>query len=334
MAGEVPILPEPILVVGAYGYRNVGDEAILAGLVNRWHDRRITVASRRPAETAAMHGVRSIGLGRVPFELLRHRSVLIGGGGLFGTGMGRFGQLVAPFGLVAARLGRIVAVEAVGVDRTLSPRIVFWLRRLRASAAAFTVRDAASAAVLDGWGISSRIDDDLSAALPPGTADDARRLLSSAGIDPTRPVVGLCLTGLDRRLASALERAIPELVGSFPELQFCFIPMSQHPFRPEHDDLVFGRRLQRVAPRMAILTGVHHPGQVLAVFGALSAAVCMRFHSLLFSARAGIPIIAVPYAEKCESWLRANGVTATPPRGPDMASVLRVLMQRGLARIA
>ena len=47
-------------MVGAYGYRNVGDEAILAGLLTTLGGRRVTVVSRSPAETSALHGVPAI----------------------------------------------------------------------------------------------------------------------------------------------------------------------------------------------------------------------------------------------------------------------------------
>ena len=56
-------LPEPILVLGAYGYRNVGDEAILAGLLRQFDPGvKLTVVSRSPAETKALHGFRSVGI--------------------------------------------------------------------------------------------------------------------------------------------------------------------------------------------------------------------------------------------------------------------------------
>src|SRR4029079_2093849 len=55
-----PRLPKPILVVGAYGYRNFGDEAILAGLLRKLGHREMTVVSRSPHETTAMHGVKAV----------------------------------------------------------------------------------------------------------------------------------------------------------------------------------------------------------------------------------------------------------------------------------
>jgi polysaccharide pyruvyl transferase WcaK-like protein len=47
---------KPLLIVGGYGYRNAGDEAILAGLLEVTGRDGVTVVSRSPAETAASHG--------------------------------------------------------------------------------------------------------------------------------------------------------------------------------------------------------------------------------------------------------------------------------------
>lgn len=83
-----PMPAGPTLVVGGYGYRNAGDEAILGGLLRLIGRGEVTVVSRAPAETAATHGVRSIGLSEAPLAVRAHRGIVIGGGGLFGRDMG------------------------------------------------------------------------------------------------------------------------------------------------------------------------------------------------------------------------------------------------------
>lgn len=323
---SAPALPEPILVVGAYGYRNVGDEAILAGLLQELKGARLTVVSRSPAETAALHGVRTVGIGQAFGALRRHHSVLIGGGGLFGGDMGRLGQLIGPFGLVAALTGRTVVVEGVGVDHDLPARSIAVLRLLAARSWAFRVRDRASQATLARWGIAAGLCADLSSRMEPGSRREGRSLLSAAGLDPARPIVGLCLTEVDGGIGLGLGEAVTTLVDEMPEVQFCAIPMSQHPFVARHNDLLLAQELRRRIPRLAVLDGLHHPSLMLAAFGTLSAAVCMRYHALLFADRAGIPIVAMPYAEKCRSWLADHELPATPMNGPALSAALRAAM--------
>lgn len=308
-------VPEPILVVGGYGYRNTGDEAILAGLLTTLAGRRVTVVSRSPAETTALHGVAAVGLsGAVP-ALRRHRTLLIGGGGLFGRDMGRIGRFLPALGLLAAALGRRLLVEGVGVDAGMTGPNRRLVRRLLLAADQVSVRDEASAALLREWGIAPLVAEDLSARMPPVSAAVGRSLLRAAGVDLRRPVIGLCLTAVNDSLTSAVSAAAADLMRRHPESQFCFIPMSQHPFVERHNDLLLARSLQATSPQLRIVEGAHHPAAVLSLFGALDAVVAMRFHALLFAERAGIPLITIAYAEKSMAWLRERGLRAVQPTG-------------------
>ena len=325
-------LPEPILVVGGYGYRNVGDEAILAGLLEKiGRERSVSVVSRMPAETAALHGVRAFSLRQAVVAIRSHASVVIGGGGLFGRDMGAIGRLLPLYGLLASRLGLRVAIHGVGVDRGMRPVAAWLFRRLARRAVAVTVRDRRSAEVLAAWGIPTEVVADLSAAVEPAAASVGRELLSQAGLDPDRPVVGLALTGLRAHQAAVLEGTVAHAIADLPDVQFCFIPMSQHPFIHAHNDLLLGRRLQVASPRLAVLETSLNPQQVLAVFGSLSAAVCMRYHSLLFADRMGTPIIPVPYAPKCDAWIAEHGLRPVPLAPAVFASAIRAAVGRGQA---
>ena len=327
----IPVdLHEPILVLGAYGYRNVGDEAILSGLLASLpRGARVSVVSRAPAETRALHGVPTVAIASAAWQLRRHRSVLIGGGGLFGRDLGRLGRLIAPFGLAAAALGRTVAIAGVGVDPRLPATTVVALKLLAARLAGFSVRDTASRDVLREWGIEAEISGDLSARLPAASRREAQAILRAAGLSPARPIVGLCLTGVEP--IAGIERAVAELVAAFPSVQFCFIPMSQHPFVASHNDLLLGQRLRAASPRITVLTGFFAPGQVLAIFSLLSGAICMRYHSLLFAERAGVPIVAIPYAEKCRTWIAERGIAPSQPTGAHLIADLAAALKPDLA---
>jgi polysaccharide pyruvyl transferase WcaK-like protein len=306
-------LPEPILVVGGYGYGNVGDEAMLGGLLRLLAGKRVTVVSRRPATTTSMYGVPAVSIGAAAVSLLSHRTVLIGGGSLFAREMGRAGRLLPRFGLLARFLGRRVAIVGVGLDASTPESAAPLVRRLFAAATPVVVRDRASAQLLASWDVPAAVGPDLSAYLDPSAPEVGERLLRSAGLDPERPIVGLCLTAIDALLADAVAIAVAACVGALPGLQFCFIPMSRHPFVPAHDDVTFARRLQELAPSIRILEGAENPADLLSVFAHLSVAVCMRYHSLLFAARSGVPIVPIAYAPKCRVWLEEHGLASVTP---------------------
>jgi polysaccharide pyruvyl transferase WcaK-like protein len=316
-------LDGPVLVLGGYGYRNVGDEAILTGLLHQiGTHRRVSVVSRMPAETAALHGVNAIPLRDSVRALRSHASLIIGGGGLFGRDMGALGRLTPLYGLLASSLGVRVAIHGVGIDRDMRPIAAGLLRRLGKRAVTFTVRDHRSAEILAAWGIGAEVVPDLSASVPPAPARIGSELLRLAGIDPDRPVVGLALTAVRAHQTAALEAAVAHCIAAQPDVQFCFIPMSQHPFVDAHNDLLLGRKLQLRSPRLAVLEGSPRPEEVMAVFGCLTAAVCMRYHSLLFAARTGTPIVPLPYAPKCEVWVAEHGLTRVPVERAALASAV------------
>ena len=286
MAPIVGLPKHPTLIVGGYGYRNVGDEAILAWLLRLLGPDHVTVVSRTPAETAARHGARSIGiLGALP-ALRRHRGVVIGGGGLFGRDMGLVGRLLPLFGLVAVALGRDVAMIGVGIDAGMPRGVAFLTRALARRAGVVVVRDRASAAELATRGVAAAVRRDLSTLAPSAGRRDGMRSLRAAGLDPgRRPVVGLCLTAVNPGAVEAVVAAIVGVVDALPSIDFCLVPMSRHPFVAAHNDEVLARRLIAFRPRIRLLE-TEDPSVVLGVFEALSAAVCMRYHSLLFAERA------------------------------------------------
>ncbi len=317
-------LPDPILIVGGYGYRNVGDEAILAGLLERLADHRVTVVSRSPAETSAMHGVRSVPIWSAIPELHRHRSVVIGGGGLFGAHMGQLGRLLPVFGLIAHAASRPVALIGIGIDADQPKLSGLLLRLLARRAAGIEVRDTTSRDVLQSWQINAAVRQDLSSLMPAAAPAVGREVLEMAEIDPSKPLIGLCLTAVDAPMADAVAGAVVSCVNQLPEVEFLVVPMSQHPFVQRHNDLEFGRSLQARAPRIRLLEGSHHPATVLSLFGALSGAVCMRYHSLLFAHRAGVPIVPLAYAAKCRAWLTEHGEASIEPTAEALADAIQV----------
>jgi L-malate glycosyltransferase len=323
MSMSLDRLPEPILVIGAYGYRNVGDEAILAGLLSRLGDRRVTVVSRDPEGTRRLHGVEAVGIGRSASALRRHRSAIIGGGGLFGRDMGATGRLLPAFGLAATALGRPVHVEGIDLDARLAPSARLLVPRLMRRAAHVSVRDRRSVAILRDWGVLADLSPDLSAWMPPASVKAGRALIRSAGVETRRPIVGLALTGIVPAVAVQALDAIAGAMDGMPDVQFVFVPMSRHPAVAAHDDLALAYRLREKRPRLKVLEEMAHPSVVLAAFSQLTAVVAMRYHAMLFAERAGVPLVPLVYAEKNVRWLDERGLAPVPARTPDLLVALR-----------
>ena len=321
-------LPEPILVVGGYGYGNVGDEAILAGLLAQLESRRLTVVSRDPHETTRLHGVPSIPISAAVGALRSHRSIVIGGGGLFGRDMGMTGRLLPAFALMALALARPVVIEGIDVDGELSRSGRILVPALMRRAWAVTVRDRASVAVLDRMGVRANLAPDLSERMPHASPLAGRALLHAAGVDLERPTVGLALTAVDTSLTDAVVDAAVAAMDEMPEAEFCFIPMSRHPTVAAHNDHVLAERIRARSSRLTILDTTVHPAQVLSAFGHLAAVVAMRYHAMLFAERAGTPLVPVVYAEKNARWLDERGLEPVAAEPRAIGAAVREAVER------
>lgn len=323
-----------VLVVGAYGVRNVGDEAILGGLLAQLEPRaRVCVVSRSPTETSALHRVRAVSPAVALPTLLQTDALVIGGGGLFSSHMGTMGRLIPLFGLLASIIRRPIAMHGIGVDPTAPTWNLQMLAWLACRSRFVSVRDADSADFVGSLGVQAAVTPDLAMAMPPAPPSRGRAILRSLQLAEDRPVVGLCLTAVEPRLRPFLPEVVPQLIDALPECQFCFVPMSQHPSVADHNDAILGHQIQARCPRLAVLDGLYHPADVLALFHHFDAAVCMRYHSFVFAARTGVPIIAIPYARKCRTWMRDHDVTEVElSSGGLLDAVSQALSRRNRAK--
>jgi polysaccharide pyruvyl transferase WcaK-like protein len=303
-------LAERVMVLGGYGVRNVGDEAMLAGILTRLARERVTVVSRNPYETASMHQVTAVTPIRALALLPKHDVLLIGGGGLFSSQMGLAGRLIPTFGLLASLLSVRVIIEGVDIDRQSPAFVRKTLRLLLSRCSSITVRDRVSRDSLATWGVQSQVAPDLSTFMPCAPLDS--RFAESLGLRDDRPCVGLCLNGVNSVDEARVLEVMPLVMRRLPNVTFCFIAMSQHPTASHQNDLRLAHQLKERVPELLILEDWLHPQQILGVFCYLSAAVCMRYHSLLFAQRAGVPIVGLPYAEKCRRWLEEAGEDEAP----------------------
>jgi polysaccharide pyruvyl transferase WcaK-like protein len=324
-----------VLVVAAVGTGNIGDEAMLNGLLTRLGGRyRVTVASADPEATRSRHGVAALSPSSAIRGLSASDAVIIGGGSLFTRAMGARGRLIPLFGLVAIASRKPVSLVGVSLERDVPSLNGPLLRTLVRKAAEVRVRDAKSASRASTWGAEAVVEPDLSSWMPAQPLHRARELLMGSGVHFNRPIVGLCLTAVDPPLAERLRNEIPQVVAAMPELQFVLLPMSQHPTARDEDDLRFAQEIARTVPALPVLPAALDPRDVLGLFGAFDAAVCMRYHSLLFAHRSRLPVVAIPYADKCTIWLAEQGLPAYPADANAIVAALVSALERPPARRA
>lgn len=102
------------LVVGAYGYGNMGDESILQGILDKWKRENTTVISTTPNETKQLHKVDSILVKKLDYK--NYHTVIIGGGGYTPLDYDKW----MSFGLKLKDKGLNLIVYAIGLTNELA----------------------------------------------------------------------------------------------------------------------------------------------------------------------------------------------------------------------
>lgn len=346
-----------VVIIGAYGMTNLGDDAILAAML----------AELRGALPGARFAVVALDRGALPvaddvtpvaFEDRAIRDALdgadlliIGGGGLLfdfrirATYEDFFGDKATNFyphyrtALVAHGRGIPVQLYAVGVGPLVGRVARELTRTICALASAITVRDALSRVELLGLGVpDGRIE---------VTADPAVRLVSAAttGRDAA-PRVGFVIRNWFPVTAPGAVQ-LPDSAAYLARYLDRFAAAADHVVarwggRPVFfavqnevdDDREFAERvLERMAHRdeAEIVESAAEHGALQELLGGLDLVVSTRLHGIIFAANAGVPGIGINLNTKvhallCDLGLAELAVSPWDGRGAALSELIdRVL---------
>jgi polysaccharide pyruvyl transferase CsaB len=317
MVGERQQLSsEPLrwLISGYYGAGNLGDEALLAGILGALREAGVaaTVASLNPAVSRTMHGVAAVHrLWGLPTALWRAQAVISGGGGLLqDTTSGR--SLSYYLGVVrAARaLRRPVAVFAQSLG-PLSARGAAEVQRVLAGVP-LGLRDRPSLALAAELGLNAVAVADTALLLTPPTPPTARDermlvLVPRAG----QPAIGDLLATL-----GALH------IASGGRVRIALV----HP----EQDAAEGERLARLLPAAERPT-IHSVGDLQRALQGVAAVISGRLHGLILAAASGSPAAGLAYDPKVTGFAEAIGAPVFPLT-PGASQTERERAEAGLQR--
>jgi polysaccharide pyruvyl transferase WcaK-like protein len=320
-----------ILSIGWFGEGNLGDEAMLEGLL-RLLDRAIgpvatTVATGDPAGTARRFGtpvIRRVSPARSGFRnldlvraSLRADLVTLGGGDLIreqadGTvpALNWLSRLRVPL-----RLHRRTALLGVSVGELFSPGVIEAVRGYLRDITLIAARDEASAArlaELAGRPVARMGDLALEALEPLPPTAPGRHGVPRIGV-ATRDIIGRgpsvpasASTDLRSALAAALDRVVDE-TGARVEL----VPFRTRPGVRPDDDARAGEALAALARSGGDWIRHDRPDGA-AAFGAiaedLDLVVSVRLHGAVLGAAAGRRVVGIAYDPKVAGFLADLGV--------------------------
>ncbi|MEU4567055.1 polysaccharide pyruvyl transferase family protein [Micromonospora sp. NPDC023956] len=330
-------------VLGSYGGRNLGDEAILTALLTdlraQQPQARIVVFSRNPAHTRAHHpGVEAVpweGVSRVDSATVLDRLdlLILGGGGiLYDREARRYLRVVR----VAQERGLPLLTYAVGVGPLTEAVDCTMVRETLTGATEVTVRDEESRVVLEEAGLLTPITVTADPAFLLKPEDFPAQLLREEGVPKGKRLVGMSVRepgrAAERLDVDAYHRLLAQ-VGDFLvhriDANVIFVPMERDDIRHAHGVMSH----MTAAERGRILHGDYSPPQVLGLMRHFDLAVGMRLHFLIFAAMADIPFLPLPYAGKVFDLAQRLGVpalkgVAREVEGPLLAEVDRLWDER------
>lgn len=298
------------LLSGYYGFRNAGDEAVLAAIL---HDlshlapqSTFTVTSGAPAYTQTLHVAHSIhAIARQNLKPLvgaiRACDVLISGGGsllqdvtslrnvVYYSSLLRFAQL--------SRKPTMIYAQGIGpLRRPLAQKLArIAIQRARI----VTLRDEDSKALLKRIGVSRQTE---VTADPVWTLKCEVRSDRPPTPDPRSP--NWCVSLRDwpgvedadekaRATFGAVAKAAREAVA-----RLRFLPMQM-----ESDAPLVSKYFETASgvPHEIIDTHALHPAEIMAQIGGCQVMIAMRLHALIFAASQGVPCVAIDYDPKVAS---------------------------------
>ena len=300
-----------ILIGGAYGFGNAGDDAILEAILQEMHaidpHMPVTVLSRRPRETRRNYGVstlHSFDLVRMAHVLRRTKLYLNGGGNLMQDVTSRMSLWYYLYTLwCAKRCGARVQMYGCGIgpiivpdDQKLAARII------NRYVDAITLREPDSRTVLQQFGIDRPeivLAADPVIRLQGASRFQVDRFFEQHGLDPDGKYIAFVLRrwrGFEEhtRAFSAAAYHAYTRYGLTPVF-LCINP------RVDVD------AAQLVADELSIpyhMIGELMPAAMSIGFLArMQAVVSMRLHGLVFAAGQGVPLAGVSYDPKVRAFL-------------------------------
>ena len=266
-------------ISGSYGGLNLGDEAILSGIVKelrRSLPLEITVFSRDADDTSARHEVeraipvRKLSRDEVLPEVQRLDLLILGGGGILFDGEA---QIFLREVMLAHEHRVPVMVYAISAGPLKDPAVQAMVRDGLGRAAVVTVRERGARQVLEDVGVHREILVTADPALLLEPEPLPKDVLKREGLDTGRQLVGVSVREPGAAAPDISEQAYHKLLADAADFMVdrydadvVFVPLEPKMVDVQHAHAVIAQMLR--AQRASVLKGEYTSGQLLVAHGA------------------------------------------------------------------
>lgn len=319
----------PRLLIGGnvYGAGNIGDDAVLVGIVaalrQTFPGAMISAGSYDGAAIAGIAGVDRWVNGRQIAEMsdaiAEHDGLIIGGGTMIGDELGetypvKFNAMLAASTAVR---GRPVMMFGVGANRLRNANVIASARLLLSLCSAVTTRDRASYDVCIELGATpstTALAGDPAFVVQPAGTERLDAAIASLKMGPTERFFGVNVVNESWTHCSEYKQAIAQACDILSE-RYGYTPVF---FCNEIREGDFGDRAANIhtAAMMRrpskMLPNIYLSPQEMAGFlQRCEFVIAMRMHALIFSAIAGIPFASIARIDKVDNFMHECGLRAS-----------------------
>ena len=299
-----------VLVSGYYGFRNLGDDAILLALRGRVHQTlpgaQLSALSKRPEETRERCGVEAADRFS-PLAVLREVkrcSVFISGGGSLLQDSTSTRSLLYYTSLIrmAKRRGKRVTFYANGIGPVRAEKNRTRVREAAELADLITLRDEESLRELRGMGVQNPniyVTADPVYAMERGDRAEGARRLAALGLPEDRPIVGVSVR-FAKGMDTDLEAFARFCDAAAARASIVFLVMQQG-----SDDAACAAVRERMREPSWVASAPYDPAGMMGMLACMDAVVSTRLHSIIFAARERVPVLGVVYDPKVSACLAA-----------------------------
>ncbi|SKC50685.1 polysaccharide pyruvyl transferase CsaB [Maledivibacter halophilus] len=298
-----------VFIFGYYGFKNLGDEAILSSIVKmiKEKDSRIEIfaLSYNVKYTESTHKINGVSRNSIIdiIKAIKNSSLVISGGGtlLQDTTSSRSLMYYLALIIVAKLFKKPVLFFCNGFGPIKNKFNKFLTKKVANKVDKIVLRDPKSKEIMESNGIVKLKEVTIDAAFSLNGVNDvrAKELLANENIPTDKPLIGISV-----RPWSVGEDFL-ETMAKFADyicerdLNVVFIPM-----QATKDENISNKIIEKMKHRAFILKKQYTPQEVLGIIGILDILVAMRLHALIFAAIKEIPMIGIEYDPKVDSFLK------------------------------
>lgn len=304
-------LRDGVVICGAYGKGNSGDNAILNAIVEQLHhidpDLPITALSRDPMETklcAGIDAVYTFSVFKIGRLLRRTKLYISGGGTLMQDATSTRSLLYYLFSIRQAhRRGCKVMLYGCGIGPISKERNQKRTAKvLNRYVNIISVRDRYSIDTLEQLGVTEpeiHLNADPALLIDPPDTDELRSYLRRSGLVEGKSYVMIALRPWD---------GFTEKIGAFAAVaeylhrEYGLIPLL-YAMEPARDEAAVKAVAEKIHCPHLVLSAGTNGAEILALVRRMSLVISMRLHTLIFASGQGVPVVGIVYDPKVSGFL-------------------------------